>query len=78
MDLKEPETFIRLAYNPDNSGSSLGFCRASCLMPWFTVDCVQVTVLLKAAVVFVLLATDVTGVTEATCEGTTKREEIRT
>lgn len=32
-----------------------------------TVDCMQVTVLLEAAVVFILLATDVTGVTEAAC-----------
>lgn len=44
-------------------------------MPWFTVDCVQVAVLLKAAVVFILLATDVTGVTKATCEGTTREEK---
>ena len=32
-----------------------------------TINCMQVTVLLEAAVVFILLATDVTGVTEATC-----------
>lgn len=30
--------------------------------------------LLKAAVVFILLATDITGVTEATCERTTREE----
>lgn len=32
-----------------------------------TINCMQVTVLLEAAVVFILLATDVTGVTKATC-----------
>lgn len=32
-----------------------------------TINCMQVTVLLEAAVVFIFLATDVTGVTEAIC-----------
>lgn len=40
----------------------------------FTVDCVQVAVLLKAAVVFVLLAADVAGVTEAACGRATREE----
>lgn len=38
-----------------------------------TINCMQVTVLLEAAVVFILLAADVTGVTEATCRQTDKR-----
>ncbi len=42
-----------------------------------TINCMQVTVLLEAAVIFILLATDVTGVTEATCRCTdTKRFAI--
>lgn len=40
----------------------------------FTVDCVQVAVLLKAAVVFVLLTADVAGVTEAACGRATRED----
>lgn len=40
-----------------------------------TVHCVQVPVLLEAAVVLVLLATDVTGVAEVTCSKNPRRDQ---